>query len=429
MYNSIIKQLNKKIKRLERFFMKYCAIIAEFNPFTNGHEYLLSQAKEKTGLNTMCIMSGNFVQRGELACLDKYKRATLAINAGADFVVELPTLFALSGAPYFAEGAIYSLMQLNCISHLAFGVELSNTDNLIRLAQFKVKESQTIKDSIDNFIKNGDNYSVASFKAYTENSDTTGFSEEFIAEVFDSPNNILALEYLTSIYKLEAPITPVFINRLDNGYNSNKEKTVKVNGKKIKFAGASHIRNLLLNGEYKKIKKLVPLYTFNELIRVKNRDIIIREERLSALVLESLRSKNAKQLESFYDYNTGLANLIYDKALESTSTEILVNASLSKRHRKSRLKKLVLYPLLGLTKERVEAIKKPNALSVLAIKSSKKQDISNVIKNSNITLIISNKDYNHLIKKSAIDLNERGSEIYSICTMKSYKKDLCVFVE
>ena len=121
--------------------MKICAIICEFNPFHNGHQYLLSEAKKRTNADALlCIMSGNFVQRGEIAILDKYTRAKHAVECGADIVIELPTVFATSNAEIFASGAISILSKFPSVTHLAFGAEYADKTAFLETAKGLINE-------------------------------------------------------------------------------------------------------------------------------------------------------------------------------------------------------------------------------------------------------------------------------------------------
>ena len=428
LYNSIIKQLYEKIKCLREIFMKLCGIISEFNPLTNGHEYIISEAKKRTGLNVICIMSGNLVQRGDFACLDKYTRSALAIKAGAVGVVELPLVYALSSASYFAEGAVKCLMKMNCISHLAFGVELDNIDDLEKLARLKVKESQTTKNLVTSYVRKGDNYSVAMYKAYTQ---TFGANLN-VEKIFSSANNILALEYLTAIYKLGADITPVYIKRTDNGHSSNKIVKTIIEGKKIYYASASVVRKAIENEDLKTLKKIVPATTLEAIHSLNAKAVETANENFSCLMLSSIRDKSPEDLCGYYNFNQSLAHLTHDSAKTSQTLTELVHSVTHKSFRESRVKKLMTYPYLGLTQELADKImENPRAINVLAIKGNFRKHFALIKKQSKIKLVISHIDYLSLTKpeKLNIDLNQRGTNLFNLLYKKVYSKDKCIFID
>ena len=132
--------------------MQLCGIICEFNPFHNGHKYLIEQAKKITGETIICLMSGNFVQRGDPAIQEKYIRAKNAVFCGADIVLELPTIYACSNAENFAFGSIKTLKALN-VKHLAFGIENTNIETLQKIADIKLQNSITFQNNFKNEIE------------------------------------------------------------------------------------------------------------------------------------------------------------------------------------------------------------------------------------------------------------------------------------
>jgi len=405
--------------------MKLCGIICEFNPFTNGHEYIIKQAKEQTGLDILCLMSGNFVQRGEMAIINKYERAICSINAGASVNIELPICFSLSSAEKFAEGAIKSLMKLNCVSHLAFGVETANIKELEEIAKLKVKESQTVQSKIKQELKNGNNYNIALYNAFLSEYPE---KSSILEEIFKSSNNILALEYLTAIYKLKANISPVYIRRLDNGYNSNKLFKTKINNKIISFGSASLIRQLITYGKLKTIKKLVPLYSYTQLCKLNKNKLNKVQTKLDTLIINSLLNETKESLICYHDYNIGLSSLISKASMSNSYTENIVNSVSSKTYRKSRIKKLLLFPLLKITQENFKKLENNFALNVLAVNKNNKTELSKIKKLSKVPLIISNKDYDELKDALSIDLIQHASNIYNLVNEKEIVKDKTLFV-
>ena len=408
--------------------MKLCGIIAEFNPLTNGHKYLIEEAKRKTGLNVVCIMSGNVVQRGTLPLLDKYARASHTINAGAVAVLELPAVYTLSSANLFAEGAVKCLASLNMVSHLAFGVTLDNPSELESIAKLKVKESQTLKEKIKANIKDGNNYNVSLYKAFKSE---YPLLNDVIERVFSSPNNILALEYLTAIYKFNLNITPVYIKRTDSGYSSLAPKKVKINSKYQYFAGATYVREQLILSKFNKIKKCVPSYTLDSLLNITNSKLEKRDERLNAIILSSLREKSPNELAKYNDYNEGLASLVNKQAnVQGTMSSIVAEIS-SKSYRKSRINKLLIIPYLSITKQQFSMLNNMVLpLNVLAVRKENKSILTKIIKCSKAKIIVSKKDYDNLNEqeKQSLIINQKASDLLNVCLAKPYSKDLTIFV-
>lgn len=404
--------------------MKYCFIIAEFNPFTNGHNYIINEAQKQTGLDVICLMSGNVVQRGEMAILDKYTRSRHAINAGASAVFELPAVYACSSADDFGEGAVKCIEELNCCSHLAFGVETDDIDFLETLAKFKATEPKEFKNLVKANMKKGESYSVATFNAYMEYFPN---KQEQIKDFFNSPNNILALTYVTSLYKFNSKIIPVYIKRQDNGYNASKV-AVK-NGKK--FAGASHIRNLIYSGKIKDIKNLVPSFVFDDLEKINTQTFKDRKMISEALFMSALREQSIQELYTFHDYREGLSPLIYNAVNKTGTLSEVVEACTSKAYRESRIRKLVMYPYLNISSNLVVYAK--NNLSVvnaLAVKNDKKYILHDIKKTSKNTVVVSAVDYNKLKaeQKELLKANQKGTNLYNLACSLPRTRDLTEFV-
>ena len=384
--------------------MQLCGIICEFNPFHNGHKYLINQAKKLTDSKIICLMSGNFVQRGEPAFQEKYERAKNAISCGADVVLELPTIYACSNAENFAYGSIKTFKALG-VKYLAFGVENAELEILQKIADIKYQNSISFQNSFKNEIENGINYNSALKRAIAKE-----INYENITEILDKPNNILAIEYLTAIKKLDAKITPIAINRIDNGYNSNTALD--------SYLSASGIRELIYGGGDS--SKFIPAEA-----KIENYFNSTHKTTFDSLAIFSLRNKNAKELESCYDYNEGIEFRIKKLADQATTIDELTNIVATPRYRIARVKKLLLYPLLGITKSVQELAKKSKAVAkVLAIKKSCKEFLSVAPKNK-ICLITTNKDYENLPStcKKIINIDLSASNLYNAVIQKQNNND------
>lgn len=383
--------------------MDFCGIICEFNPFHNGHKYLINQAKTKTNAKIICLMSGDFVQRGDPAFEEKYIRAKNAINAGADAVFELPTIYACSNAENFAYGAIKILKALGA-KHIAFGVENTSLDILEKIAKIKLNNSLEFQNCFKNEIENGINYNTALKRAIAKEISID------VTEILAKPNNILAIEYLTAIKKLDAKINPIAISRIDNGYNSELAKN--------EFISASAIREKIYNGE--DVSRFIPE------TNIKNSFLTKQEkEKFDTLAIFNLRNSPAYSLEKCYDYNEGIEYRIKKFADNYSNLDELCGAVSTPRYRIPRVKKLAIYPLLNITKSLISLSKttKP-AVKVLAISKQNKNMLSEINK-KHINLIITNKDYEKLssAQKKIITIDLNASNIYNLAINKQNNND------
>ena len=188
--------------------MKVAAIICEYNPFHNGHRFHIGETRRKTGADAVvAIMSGNFVQRGDVAVFPKSLRAQTAIRGGADLVLELPVPFATGSAEFFAQGAVRTLDSLGIIDYLSFGAECNNAEKLLELAELFASEPPEFSDLIKLYSKDGLSFPAARAKAATE------FAGADAEEILSSPNNILGIEYCKALLKLNSKIKPCVIER------------------------------------------------------------------------------------------------------------------------------------------------------------------------------------------------------------------------
>lgn len=403
--------------------MKICGIISEFNPFTNGHKYIIEQVKQKYGLDCLCLMSGNFMQRGEMAILDKYTRSTSAINSGADIVIEMPLVFSLSSAEYFARGSIKILKDLN-VSHIAFGVKISDTSILEKFAKIKSEEPDQIKTLIKGYIKAGMDYNKSFKLAYK-----SYFPEliKEIDEIFNDPNNILAIEYLSAINSLHAKIQPIFIDRQDGGYNHHLP--TKVN--KMNFLSATAIRNLYLSDKINKIKKYVPLYTFKCLKTSDNKNHNIIENKFDTLIINKIREMSYKDLENITDSNTSLSHMLLDSCKMYATTKEVVEALNTKNFKESRIRRLLLLSYFNITKKQFNQLLTVNLpVNVLAVAKSRKKLLSQVLKESKRKLVVSSKDKENLDESQSliINMSQKTSNLYNICNNKQYQEDKTIFI-
>lgn len=195
--------------------MNVVGIIAEYNPFHEGHAYQIQKAKEQCGAEfAVVVMNGDFVQRGEPAIFDKYTRTKEALLGGADLIFELPVRFGLSSAGDFAMGGVLALNALPFVTHLCFGTETGDLTPLLQAATFLCDEPDSYRTRVKHFVKQGILYPKARSLALAAESGLP-------TETWDSPNNILGLEYCVALQKLHSKIKPFTIRREGQGYHDN----------------------------------------------------------------------------------------------------------------------------------------------------------------------------------------------------------------
>ena len=329
--------------------MKFCAIICEYNPFHNGHLYQLQEAKKHSGADALlCIMSGNFVQRGEAAVLDKFTRAKHAVLAGADIVIELPTVFATSNAELFAKGAISILSSIPSVSTLCFGAENAERTAFLLAARYLNSEPQEVSEKIKECIASGMSYAKARANAWA------GFLP---LDLLCSPNNILGLEYTRAILDRSANIDILPIERKGGGY---KDGELKEN-----FSSASAIRSAIENGD--DFSNNLPLFVQTDLP-------CNLDNKLDALEKYAILSHSADEIAKVCDCTEGSENALKKAALlNAPLSETLTSA----RYTSSRIRRITLQNLLKIEETLIrESLCTPLYLRVLAVKKERSEILS-----------------------------------------------------
>ncbi len=328
--------------------MKICAIICEYNPFHNGHLYQMQQAKLLSGADAiLCIMSGNFVQRGEMAIMDKFTRAKHALMAGADVVIELPAVFATSNAELFAKGAIHILRYIPAVTTLCFGAEIADKEAFLKGAKLLNEEPKEVSKKLQALLSEGMSYAKARAQA---------FGDILPQGLLTSPNNILGLEYTRAILNSGANIDILPIPRIGKGY---KEQLLN-----NKYPSATGIRSGIEKGEQ---IVGVPDFVLSDLPNT-------LENCLDALEKYAILSRGEREIIKVCDCVEGLENA-FKRAAENPAP--LVEQLTSARYTSSRIRRIALQNLLNIDEELIrESLRIPLYLRVLAIKKANKKILS-----------------------------------------------------
>ncbi len=380
--------------------MKFCFSVCEYDPLHNGHIYHINQM-DKTGCDAKAIiMSGNFTQRGGIATLDKYTRAVHAIRAGADVVIELPTVFSTAPAEIFAKGAIKLLSLLGDKNTLCFGTECGDSDDFWNLARATMKESKAFKEILKKYLDQGQPYARALSIALKET------TPDINTDILDNPNSILGLEYSKAILSKNVDMNIYPILRQGTGF---KDKTVKQD-----FCSASLIREKIATGEVKKLKKCMPDYVYKSLPE-KLPDI-------NQIAIYSLLLQPTKKLAEILDCSEGLENRLKVISKTTTDFEELVSKLKTKRYTATRLRRIAIASLLGIDKDMVEKCLKTDLyIKILAIKKSRMDiltELSNALVGKKTKLVTRKSDCDNL-SGTALECFEKdafSNNIYSLVT-------------
>lgn len=328
--------------------MKITGVVAEYNPFHRGHEYQLKAARRLSSCDYVAVvMSGNFVQRGEPAIIDKYKRAAAAVCGGADLVIELPLPFACQNAELFAQAAISELSKLN-ITHLSFGCEDADIEMLKEAASIQLN-SREYNAIIREELKKGISYPRALTNSIGRISSTG------IEDIISSPNNVLGIEYIKSSYKLNLSLDFIPVKRI--GKNHNDES---LSGR---FDSATAIRRGIFSNEGKVYRNSLTEKSL-EMIRMfydEHGGFNCLDNYLNYIYYKIL-TLGQEGLNSIYEVSEGLNNKIYSNVFKHTNADDFIMSLKSKRYTYSKLRRILLNILLGITKNHMEYFKQTNSI-------------------------------------------------------------------
>lgn len=346
-------------------------IITEYNPFHNGHILHLNESKKITNADfTIAIMSGNFVQRGDTSIFDKWSKAEMALRQGIDLVIELPTIYAISSAENFAQGAIKILSTLGIIDYLSFGSEIGEIKALNDVAEILYREPKEFSDLIKNQLRSGLSYPKAREIAISM---YFGSSPKY-TEVLENPNNILGVEYLKALKKYKSPIKAMTIKRNYNNYNS---KTIKKG-----IASATAIRSMIESG--KNIHSIVPFESYEVIEKlINNGEYVPGLKVFEKQIIYILRKMPIIDIAALPDVTEGLENRIKAAANSSNNLEELISKIKTKRFTQSRIQRILLYALIGITNRDMEMSKKTLPyIRVLGFNKHGKRIISSIAENN-----------------------------------------------
>ena len=386
---------------------KVLGIVAEYNPFHNGHLYHIEKSKKLSNADlTICIMSGNFTQRGEPAIIDKWSRTKMALEAGIDLVIELPLIYSISSAENFAYGSINILNKLGIVDAISFGSEAGDINILNSIADILHNQPKEYVSLLNHELSKGVSYPKAQEKAVLM---YLGDIRRY-ANVLSSPNNILGIEYLKAIKRIKSNIFPITIKR-DSEHNSTD------------LSDGSFVSSMAIRKDINKISKFknyVPQFSYDILDdQIKHGKIVKSIATFEKEIIYKLRTMSKEEIMNLPDVTEGLENSIISASNSCNNLLDLISLVKSKRYTRTRIQRILLYALLGITKQDMINSKKISPyVRILGVNENGKKILS-IISNSKLNIITSPKQFleqngNNKVLKNLLLKDINATNIYTI---------------
>ena len=377
--------------------MSNFCIVSEFNPFHNGHAYLIEKARQMGADTVSCVMSGNSTQRGELALTDKYLRAQAAVECGADLVIELPFPWCSASAEYFADAA-------TCLANhfgdkIIFGSECGDVEKLCSAARFC--ESNDFDEAYGKLLADGE----GAASAFISVLESRGYDSL-------SSNDILGVSYIRSIIRNKLSLEPITVTRIGAAYNEKNEICGNIQS-------ASAIRAMLENGDIKKLEKYIPEAMCKKLKAEYEAGRLTELCEIDDLILGFFRLSEAEKLSDIADTSGGIANRLVSAAKQSTTATEMLEAVRTKRYTDAKLRRAILYSLTGVPSSILK--EKPEYTLLLAANDRGRELLAKNRKSGDLCVITKPAD---APKDSAqYALAEKLDAVYSLARKNKYSSD------
>ena len=393
--------------------MSVVGLVVEYNPFHNGHLYHLLESKRATNSKySIAVMSGNFLQRGEPALMDKWSRAKMAIDSGVDLVLELPFIFASGSAETFSNGAITLLDSLNVVNSVCFGSELGDVSLLEDISDVLLDEPSEFQIYLKEFLDTGVSYpkarsmAVSSFFSDKKHKD---FIE--IESVLASPNNILAIEYIKALKKIDSTIKPFTIKRTSSNYHDTN-----ISGS---IASATSIRDSFFkNKDLLEIKNVVPKHTYRYMSDFLDKNNNFNNlEWFTEILLYLFRTMPYDNIFNIVDVGEGLENRILRSFNNYNDLNTILKDIKTKRYTLTRIKRILIYALIGLNKDNFKKLSSvgPKYIRVLGANKNGLYLLGEIKSKSNLPIISKFSNYERLNDKDLnkmILFDKKATDIY-----------------
>lgn len=377
---------------------KLC-IISEYNPFHFGHLYHLNESISQTDTDfKVAIISGNFVQRGEPSIINKWEKAKVALSAGFDLVLELPTLYAISSAENFANGSIKIADQIGS-NYISFGTESGDLEKLKKLSSLINKNEKEYITNVKEKIAEGFSYPKSQELVIDKM-----FGNEFLGVC--KPNNILGLEYLKSLNAISSNITPITVKRdLDKSSSSNVRALLRTSGFKIED-----------------LKNSIPDFSYEILAEnIENGNAVLSLKAFEKEIIYILRTIDNERLKNIPDVPENMLSNLKKIACSTNSLDELITALKNKSITQARIQRILLYILLGITKSDMELSKRITPyVRVLGMSENGKKILSDISKDINV--ITSVKAFEKTCDDSdllrMLEIDKKATDIYTLAYVK-----------
>lgn len=391
--------------------MKTAGIIAEYNPFHNGHRYQIEELKAQTGADYIIIaMSGDFVQRGEPAIYDKYTRTRMALSAGADLVLELPVAFATSSAEDFAACGVALLDRIGVVDFLGFGSECGDSAALSEIAGLLVREPEEFSESLKTQLKSGSSFPKAreyAVRKWMEKSgvqpDSGGEENSPFKDLLSSPNNILGIEYMKALQRRDSRIQPYTIKRCGKGYHDTELPPGFSDPERdMDFASASAIRKAIHDKKLQTAMEQMPVLPDDTSIPVFPDDL---SPLLNYRLLELSRS--GQDLTAYADVSYELADRISNQLLQFSSFTERIQLLKTKQYTYTRISRALIHILLGITDSMIENCRKSDYTPyarILGFNRNAAPLLTKMKEKSEIPLITKTADAANILSADALEL-------------------------
>ncbi|MBZ9687939.1 nucleotidyltransferase [Clostridium estertheticum] len=388
--------------------MNISGIIVEYNPLHNGHVYHINKTKELTNCDALiCVMSGNFAQRGIPSIIDKWTKTKMALNNGVDLVIELPAIYSISSADFFSYGSVSLLNSLGIVDNICFGSEQGDIKDICDISNILLKEPIEFKSLLKTYLSKGIVYPKARANAlydYLINS-KNHISNLLLDDFLKSPNNILGIEYCKSLIKLNSSITPYTLKREGAAYNSNMLHN--------EFSSATAIRRFIKeNGSLSALEGHVPNSVLAEMLNLysKNYEFPFEDSMFPYIKHKSATSRNS--LVNLPDVSEGLDNKIIKSLQNNLSYSSTLENIKSKRYTYTRISRILCQYFIGFDSfdsQNLRSLPCPYA-RVLGFNSNGKSILKSIKSNSSIPLYTKiPKDQN-----ATLQLDIQSTRAYSI---------------
>ena len=419
--------------------MKIIGIIAEYNPFHNGHAYQIKKIKENLQADYVVVaMSGNFVQRGAPAIIDKYARTEMALSCGADLVIELPVLWATASAEAFAMAGVTLFDKMGCVDGICFGAETDDISTLTMLSSILVEEPDAYRTMLSSYLKEGMAFPAARsialcdyvtmFPSTNPMNDFTKNNSvplDYISTILNEPNNILAIEYLKALKRRNSRITPHVIKRQGAGYH---DKTIAISNDNIITASATAIRNVLDTTFIKledSLSTAMPTTALDVLNNYITTHAFVSSTDFSSILGYKLLTSSTSTLAEIGDSNTDIANRFFKNRMFFSSFEQFCELNKSKDVTYTRICRILLHLILNIHNEDYQIGKDVDYIPYLRILGFCKESapLLKELKNTSQVPIISKlADASSYLNEQALFLLEKdifAADLYSqICANK-----------